>query len=116
MLLSEGRRLAGRDVIWFIDNETVCASAIRGTSSLWEVSTILDSAILCLSRQRTRIWYEWIDSKSNPSDGLSRIGISCPIAIELCQSNLWEFEPLTALPAARVKDLGVKCGTVGDME
>ena len=25
---------------------------------------------------RARVWLEWIDSKSNPADGLSRLGLS----------------------------------------
>ena len=101
VLQTEGSRLAGRDIIWFIDNEDVCASAVRGTSSLLEVSATLNSAIVCLSRQNSRVWYEWIDSKSNPSDGLSREGVNCPVAQYFCGSNIWECQPLTFIPTAQ---------------
>ena len=98
--MTEGARFAGRDIVWFIDNETVCASAVRGTSSMQEVSAILDASIVCLSRQNTRVWYEWIDSKSNPSDGLSRLGINCPVARRLCGTHTYECHPLSKVPSA----------------
>ena len=106
--------LAGRDVIWFIDNETVCASAIRGTSSMPEVGSILDSAIVCLSRQSTRVWYEWTDSRSNPSDGLSREGVHCPVARQFCGSAIWECAPLTSIATAEELQqlMRIRSGTV----
>ena len=70
--------LQGRDVIWFIDNESAAASAIRGGSKLPEVETAIQVAHLLWLHLGTRAWIEWIDSQSNPSDGLSRLGLQDP--------------------------------------
>ena len=63
------------DVLWFIDNEAAVASLIRASSLQPDVHLICLLAHAWIFRQGTRIWYEWIDSASNPSDGLSRDGI-----------------------------------------
>ena len=70
--------LRGKDVVWFIDNESAAACAIRGGSSLPEVETAVQVAHLFWLRLVCRVWVEWIDSKSNPADGLSRLGLSDP--------------------------------------
>ena len=108
--LSVGEGLAGRDCLWFIDNEAVASAAIRGSSGMQEVSTILDAAVVTHAQLGARIWFEWIDSKSNPSDGLSREGTACETASRLCTA-VFEFPPLALLPTAEemlqeVKNVG----------
>ena len=65
---------------------------------MWEVSAILDDV-----EQNSRTWYEWIDSKSNPSDGLSREGLSCPVARSICKTGLWEWPSLTKMSAEQLR-------------
>ena len=85
-----------------------------------EVSLIMDAAVIAHAHFGARMWFEWIDSKSNPSDGLSREGLKCKVAGELCTS-LCEFRPLTLFPTAQemievMKNVGDalrKKGTVG---
>ena len=72
----DGKAVAGRDVTWFIDNEAACSSFIRGASRSEDVSEVVAIALLMCQMLNTRIWFEWIDSDSNPSDGLSRAGIA----------------------------------------
>ena len=67
-----------KDVLWFVDNEAACASLIRGASSQEDVAVVAEVVHLLTLRLGCRIWFEWIDSKSNPSDGLSRLGLACP--------------------------------------
>ena len=66
--------LANRDVIWYIDNEASAAAAIRGSTSEPDVNVMIQTAHLMWMHLNARVWIEWIDSKSNPSDGLSRDG------------------------------------------
>ena len=68
--------LQGRDVVLFVDNEAAVSTLIRGTSCT-EDSALMAELLhtLCLIL-RCRLWVEWIDSDSNPSDGLSRDGLS----------------------------------------
>ena len=70
--------LSGCDLLWFCDNEAAASSLIRGSSSQDDVHQIAQFAQLLLCGLSCRTWFEWIDSKSNPSDGLSRDGLSDP--------------------------------------
>ena len=49
---------AGRDVMWFIDNEAACASLIRGASRQEDVNEIVAITLLAAMRLRCRIWFE----------------------------------------------------------
>ena len=69
---------AAQDVLWFVDNEAAVASLIRAGSSQLDVHLICQFAHMVLFRARARVWYEWVDSGSNPSDGLSRLGLKDP--------------------------------------
>ena len=66
------------DVTWFIDNEAAAAAGIRGASGEPDVTAIVQAAHLLWLNLGTRVWIEWIDSASNPSDGLSRAGLQDP--------------------------------------
>ncbi len=68
-------RLAHQDLLWFVVNEAACASLIRGTSGQEDVCQITYAAHLLTHHMSARAWFEWIDSKSNPADGLSRDGV-----------------------------------------
>ena len=58
------------------------SSLIRGTSMAEDVGEISMSAAVAFHRIRARVWYEWLDSESNPADGLSRAGASDPWTCE----------------------------------
>ena len=59
----------------------------------------------------TRVWFEWVASDDNPSDGLSRDGLKD--AWTLAQTPKWdiaeytapEWFALTDLPIAQLKEL-----------
>ena len=68
--------LRGRDVVWFIDNEAAAATLIRGSAKVEDADGIAQVAHLLYAALHARVWFEWVDSKSNPSDGLSRDGLS----------------------------------------
>ena len=66
-----------RDVLWFLDNQASLATALTGASTQDDVHELSHLAAVCRVRTSTRMWFDWIDSESNPSDGLSRLGLSC---------------------------------------
>ena len=72
-----GDLLEGRDLLSFVDNEAAVSSLIKGSSGQEDVhtKTIVQLAHLIFQKRQIRPWIEWIDSASNPSDGLSRLGI-----------------------------------------
>ena len=66
------------DVLWFIDNQASVTAVIKGCSAEGDVHEIAHLAAVSRCAQRTKVWFEWIDSDSNPSDGLSRLGLLDP--------------------------------------
>ena len=66
------------DVLWFIDNQASVTAVIKGCSAEGDVHEIAHLAAVSRCAQRTKVWFEWIDSDSNPSDGLSRLGLQDP--------------------------------------
>ena len=70
--------LQGQDLLWFVDNEAACSSLIRGHSSEGDVHVIAHTSTILLTKLNSRAWYEWVDSHSNLSDGLSRLGFDDP--------------------------------------
>ena len=63
------------DVVWFIDNESAVASLIKASSDQPDVHRIVQTSQAVLQALGARTWFEWIDTESNPSDGLSRDGL-----------------------------------------
>ena len=83
--------LQGRDCLAFCDNAAAVSSLIRGTSRCTDV---LEIAELCTALQlqlAMRLWIDWVDSGSNPADGLSRDGITDAWT---CSQN-WSLRELT---------------------
>ena len=66
---------SSRDVVWFVDNEAACSTLIRGVCGPEDVAEIACITHMKLHKLSCRVWWEWIDSKSNPADGLSRDGL-----------------------------------------
>lgn len=95
--------LEGRDLLWFVDNEAAVSALVRAASSEEDVHELAQLSRILLFRLRSRPWYEWVDSESNPSDGLSRLGLADPwskaqgwslqehqFPLELCRGVLLE--------------------------
>ena len=66
----------GRDLLWFVDNKAAAAALTRGSSCPSDVERIVQVASILMLKLGARLWVEWMNSASNPSDGLSRIGIT----------------------------------------
>ncbi len=78
-------------VRWFCDNEAAVSSLIRGGSRTEDVEEVAVAAHLLFQSLGAQVWFEWIDSDSNPADGLFRGGVSDEWTAKQC----WH---LTALP------------------
>ena len=76
MLVTYGHLLRGEDVIFFIDNQSVCCALVKGCSRSWDIQLLSTCwQLLCL-QLGCRVWIEWVPSESNPADILSRDGIT----------------------------------------
>ena len=76
MLQTYGEHLRGEDVIFFIDNQSVCCALVKGCSKSWDIQIFATAWQLMVLRLGCRVWIEWVPSKSNPADILSREGKS----------------------------------------
>ena len=62
-------------MVWFVDSEAALSSLIHGASKAEDVGHVAASTQLAMMEHSCAAWFEWTDSDSNPSDGLSRDGI-----------------------------------------
>ena len=69
------QRFEDVDVIWWIDNISAMSSLVRGAARPEDIDAFASIASIQFASLSCRPWYEWVDSDSNPSDGLSREGI-----------------------------------------
>ena len=67
--------LRGRDIVWFVDNQAACQILMKGSSSLPDIAVIAAVTQLLFTRLGCRVYFEYVPSDSNPSDGLSRDGL-----------------------------------------
>ena len=85
-----------QDVLFFIDNQAAMAALIRASSRASDCSLIsLFCSVLVVSL-RARAWYEYVNTKQNPADRLSRLGFEDPIVSARIQSGEWKplrYEP-----------------------
>ena len=64
----------GRDVLWFVDNKATAGALLKGTARPEDVDDMVGAIHGLCARYNIRVWWEWVDSASNSSDGLSREG------------------------------------------
>ena len=64
------------EVLWFVDNEGAVSSLIRGAAKVEDIDAVAALTTVQAAKLKSSLWYEWIDSDSNPADGLSRDGLS----------------------------------------
>ena len=76
MLVTYGHLLRGEDVIFFIENQSVCCALVKGCSKSWDIQLLSTCwQLLCL-QLGCRVWIERVPSESNPADILPRDGIT----------------------------------------
>ena len=73
-LLEQPARFRGRRGVWFIDNVASLMAVVRGRSDNPELDHIASMIQAVLFSLETWMYFEWIQSKSNWADGISRYG------------------------------------------
>ena len=66
--------ISGRDVILFIDNQSVCCALTKGSSRSRDIQTLTTAWHAMCMMLRCRVWIEWVPTDCNPADELSRYG------------------------------------------
>jgi len=72
-----GHILRGSLWIHFIDNASALGSLVKGSSSVMQQDVIVGYTWEYIARLDVLAWFDRVDSKSNPVDGLSRQDFSC---------------------------------------
>ena len=65
--------LAGRSVLWFLDNESAKMALIRKFSPILDIFILLQTNAKFDIETQSKNWYSRVPSKSNPSDSASRL-------------------------------------------
>ena len=68
--------IAGRDIIVFCDNQSVCAALTKGASKALDIQFFATAFRTLCQEFRCCQLIEWIPTDANPADSLSRIGLS----------------------------------------
>ena len=67
--------IRGHDVLWFIDNQAALSCLVKGSSTCPDMARIAVLCHLMLAKLGCRVFFEYVASDDNPSDGLSRNGL-----------------------------------------
>ena len=78
----------GRDLLMFVDNVGVLAQLTKGSSSAEDPAPLVGTIHLLLAHFSIRVWWEYVDSPANCSDGLSRLFGKDPLGL----SSGWEMK------------------------
>ncbi len=65
-------RFRVRRMVWYVDNTSAMASFVEGASANEELDRIVGLFWMLAWHLEIRVWFEWVDSESNWSDGVSR--------------------------------------------
>ena len=82
-------------MLWFVDNKATVGAILKGTAKPEDIDDMIGAIHAFAANLNCRIWFEWVDSASNSSDGLSRDGLLCPF----CAENRWKTSDGTLPPS-----------------
>ena len=77
-LFSRASTFRGRRGIWYIDNLAALMCLIRGRSDVADLEKLSHIIHVALFSLNVWIYWEWIPSKSNWADAISRLGVEDP--------------------------------------
>ncbi len=63
----------GHGVVWYVDNTAAMAAFVKGASANQFLERIVGLCRMLAHHLDARIWFEWVDSDSNWSDGVGRL-------------------------------------------
>ena len=93
-------RFRDNDALIFIDNEGALAALIRMGSGEEDAELVAQIVHALATMLNCRVWWDWVDSKSNPADALSRVGL----AADPVRSGAWHGEHLPPFPSWRCRE------------
>ena len=64
--------------IWWVDNVAALMALVKGTGRNSSLDAMAQIIHLLLFHLQAQLWFEWIESKSNWTDSISRLGMADP--------------------------------------
>ena len=77
-------------MIWFVDSAAAVDALIKGSAKSGDLTVAIQLVHLLFARLEIRICFEWVHSKGNCSDGVSRLGERDPFA----KARGWKYEAM----------------------
>ena len=104
---------------WGVDNTSAEAALVRGYSTKADTAAIVAAVHIACAQRDVRIFYLHVDSDSNPSDGLSRDGVTDEWTVQAAERLGWHLEDigfatLSGLSAKPLRDLVAAFGSSAD--
>ena len=103
LLVTYGERLRGQEVIFFIDNQTVCSCLTKGVSRSRDIQHLSTAWHILCQHTGCRVWIEWVPSAANPADILSRQHRSEKEVLSMFDESQVHYEPMVLPPWADQK-------------
>ena len=97
LLISHSALVAGRDVLWWFDNQASVSLLIKGSSSQQDLAAISAAVHLYAAHLGCRLWFEWIPTVLNCSDELSRNGITDAWTVAQLRPRTWQLPACLSL-------------------
>jgi len=104
-VVDHAQALAGRDLRMFIDNIGVIANLVKGSTGRHNLAVLLTIILVILASLDTRVWFEYVDTDSNPSDGLSRYGLADPLSQRMGWVPVQSKQPTWPGPGASAQTI-----------
>ena len=82
-LLAAPEVFRGRHVLLYVDNTSAMPAFVKGASGNPDLERIIVVFWILVFHIECTVWIEWVDSKANWADGISRLFGSDPVAREL---------------------------------
>jgi hypothetical protein len=103
-----------RDVLFFCDNQPALACLIKAASSKRDCAFMALACSLFFMHSNSRVWYEYVDTKQNLADCLSRKGWEDPEVIIQLRNGAWiplDHAPCWEKLLGELPDLLEFCGS-----
>jgi hypothetical protein len=93
------KRIMGRKVLWFVDNESARVAAVKFTSPVSDSAELLWALSKVVVRSLSLDWYARVPSKCNCADAPSRLDVAA------CLAKGWKRAPSVHTSVQELKGL-----------
>ena len=90
--------LLNMHLIFFIDNQSVCAALTKGSSPSRDIQHLATGFHALCAKIGCKVWIEWVPTNSNPADALSRAHESEEDLIRLYNDSLKSYTAMLLPP------------------